>query len=395
MHFALGSIRRRALAVAVADAPDKDQQTEAPTQKRKDDAVKEGDVLASRELATALMMIAGAAWVMGLGAWFFSASKTLLKGGLSLDLSDPARFQPLDSLNVAVAQIAVPFAALLLLTLVAAFAAPAMLGSLGMRGKAMAPKASRINPLAGLKRMFGTQGLIELFKATAKVCVLGYAGYWIISGEIASLPGLAAADPAIAVGIIGQKMVFTITILTAGLTLIALVDVPIQWFQRNRKLRMTKQQLKEEMRQSDGAPELKQAIRTRQQEVMMSSARKGMADANVVLTNPTHFAVALRYRPGSDAAPILVARGRGDVALAIRAMATEKNVPTLEYPQLARAIYFTTRTGKAISEDLYAAVAAILAFVFRLESSFGQHMPKPSVAVPVTMHFDQDGRRAA
>lgn len=395
MHFALDSIRRRALAVAVADAPDKDQQTEAPTQKRKDDAVKEGDVLASRELATALMMIAGAAWVMGLGAWFFSASKTLLKGGLSLDLSDPARFQPLDSLNVAVAQIAVPFAALLLLTLVAAFAAPAMLGSLGMRGKAMAPKASRINPLAGLKRMFGTQGLIELFKATAKVCVLGYAGYWIISGEIASLPGLAAADPAIAVGIIGQKMVFTITILTAGLTLIALVDVPIQWFQRNRKLRMTKQQLKEEMRQSDGAPELKQAIRTRQQEVMMSSARKGMADANVVLTNPTHFAVALRYRPGSDAAPILVARGRGDVALAIRAMATEKNVPTLEYPQLARAIYFTTRTGKVISEDLYAAVAAILAFVFRLESSFGQHMPKPSVAVPVTMHFDQDGRRAA
>jgi flagellar biosynthetic protein FlhB len=383
------------LAVAVADAPDKDQQTEAPTQKRKDDAVKEGDVLASRELATALMMIAGAAWVMGLGTWFFSASKTLLKGGLTLDLSDPDHFEPLDALSVAVAQIAVPFAALLLLTLIAAFAAPAMLGSLGMRGKAMAPKANRINPLAGLKRMFGTQGLIELFKATAKVCVLGYAGYWIISGEIASLPGLAAADPAVAVGIIGQKMLFTIAILAAGLTLIALVDVPIQWFQRNRKLRMTKQQLKEEMRQSDGAPELKQAIRLRQQEVMMSSARKGMADANVVLTNPTHFAVALRYRPGSDAAPILVARGRGDVALAIRAMAAEKNVPTLEYPQLARAIYFTTRTGKAISEDLYAAVAAILAFVFRLDSSFGQQIPKPSVAVPVTMHFDQDGRRAA
>jgi flagellar biosynthetic protein FlhB len=332
---------------------------------------------------------------MGLGAWFFSASKTLLKGGLTLDLSDPDHFEPLDALSVAVAQIAVPFAALLLLTLIAAFAAPAMLGSLGMRGKAMAPKASRINPLAGLKRMFGTQGLIELFKATAKVCVLGYAGYWIISGEIASLPGLAAADPAVAVGIIGQKMLFTIAILAAGLTLIALVDVPIQWFQRNRKLRMTKQQLKEEMRQSDGAPELKQAIRLRQQEVMMSSARKGMADANVVLTNPTHFAVALRYRPGSDAAPILVARGRGDVALAIRAMAAEKNVPTLEYPQLARAIYFTTRTGKAISEDLYAAVAAILAFVFRLDSSFGQQIPKPSVAVPVTMHFDQDGRRAA
>ena len=177
--------------------------------------------------------------------------------------------------------------------------------------------------------------------------------------------------------------------------MIALVDVPIQWFQRNKKLRMTKHQMKEELRQSDGAPELKQAIRARQQEVMMSSARKGMTDANVVLTNPTHFAVALRYRPGIDAAPIVVARGRGDVAQAIKAMAAEKQVVTLEYPQLTRAIYFTTRTGKAVSEDLFVAVAAILAFVFRLEAAAGQPMAKPAVEVPPTKRFDQDGRRTA
>lgn len=379
----------------MADAPDKDQQTEAPTQKRKDDAVKEGDVLASKELATAVMMIAGTAWIIGLGTWFFSASKTLLKGGLSLDLSDPDHFAPLDALLVPMAHVALPFAGLLLLTLVAAFAAPAMLGSFGFRGKAMAPKGSRINPLTGIKRIFGMQGLIELFKATAKVAVLGYAGYWIIAGEIKSLPGLAAADPTVAVDIIGQKLAFTMALLTAGLALIAFVDVPIQWFQRNRKLRMTKQQMKEEMRQSEGAPELKQAIRARQQEVMMSSARKGMADANVVLTNPTHFAVALRYRPGADAAPVVVARGRGDVALAIKAMAVEKNVVTLEYPQLTRAIYFTTRTGKAVSEDLFIAVAAILAFVFRLETASGQNVPKPFVDVPAAKRFDQDGRRTA
>jgi flagellar biosynthetic protein FlhB len=128
---------------------------------------------------------------------------------------------------------------------------------------------------------------------------------------------------------------------------------------------------------------------------MMSSARKGMADANVVLTNPTHFAVALRYRPGLDAAPIVVARGRGDVAQAIKSMAAERQVVTLEYPQLTRAIYFTTRTGKAVSEDLFVAVAAILAFVFRLESAVGQPMPKPTVEVPPTKRFDQDGHRTA
>jgi flagellar biosynthesis protein FlhB len=381
--------------VAVSDAPDKDQQTEAPTAKRKADAVKEGDVLSSKELATAVMMLAGAAWLVALGGWFFSASKALLKGGLSLDLSNPDRFEPLDSILGPLMHMMAPFFGLLLLSVVAALAAPAMLGSLGMRSKAMAFKASRINPLAGLKRIFGMQGVIELVKATAKVVALGYAGYWIISSDVASLPGLAATDVATAVGHIGDKIVLTVAVLSAGLLLIAGIDVPVQFLRRNQRLRMSKQQMKEEMRQSDGAPELKQAMRARQQELLMSSARKGMADASVVLTNPTHFAVALRYRPGLDAAPVVVARGRGDVALAIKALAKENIVPTLEYPQLTRAIYFTTRTGKAVAEDLYVAVAAILAFVFRLENALANDVAKPVVDVPPAKRFDADGRRAA
>jgi flagellar biosynthesis protein FlhB len=381
--------------VAVSDAPDKDQQTEAPSAKRKADAVKEGDVLSSKELVTAIMMMAGAAWLAALGGWFFSASKALLKGGLSPDLSNPDRFEPFDSISGPLTQIVLPFFGLLLLSVVAALAAPAMLGSLGMRSKAMAFKASRINPLAGLKRIFGMQGVIELVKATAKVVALGYAGYWVISSDIAAMPGLAATDTAATVGLIGEKIILTVAVLSAGLLLIAGIDVPVQYLRRNQRLRMSKQQMKEEMRQSDGAPELKQALRARQQEVLMSSARKGMADASVVLTNPTHFAVALRYRPGLDAAPVVVARGRGDVALAIKALAKEDIVPTLEYPQLTRAIYFTTRTGKTVSEDLYVAVAAILAFVFRLENALANDVAKPIVDVPAAKRFDPDGRRAA
>jgi flagellar biosynthesis protein FlhB len=383
------------LEEAVADPPDKDQQTEAPTQKRKADACNDGDVLASKELATAVMMIAGAAWMIGLGGWFFAASKMLLKSGLSLDLSDPDRFEPFGPLTASLGELALPFAGLLILTIVAALAVPAMLGSLGMRGKSMAFKGSRINPLAGLKRIFGLQGVIELVKATAKVVALGYAGYWIVAGDIAAMPGLAATDPAAAIGLIGDKLILTVAVLSAGLLLIAGIDVPVQWLRRNQRLRMSKQQLKEEMRQSDGAPELKQALRARQQELLMSSARKGMTDASVVLTNPTHFAVALRYRPGFDAAPVVVARGRGDVALAIKALAGENSVPTLEYPQLTRAIYFTTRTGKTVSEDLYVAVAAILAFVFRLETALAGELAKPAVDVPAAKRFDADGRCAA
>lgn len=379
----------------MADTPEKDQQTEAPTQKRKDDALKEGDVLASKELATAVMMAAGAVWMVGLGGWFFSASKNLLKSGLSLDLTDPDRFEPLDALLAPLSNMAVPFLGLIALSIIAALAAPAMLGSLGMRGKAMAFKGSRINPLAGLKRIFGLQGIIELSKATAKVAALGYAGYWVMASDIANMPGLAATHPTAAVEMLGDKLILTIVVLTIGLVLIAGIDVPIQWLRRNQRLRMSKQQLKEEMRQSDGAPELKQAQRARQQELAMSSARKGMAEASVVLTNPTHFAVALRYRPGLDAAPVVVARGRGEVAQAIKALAKENLVPTLEYPQLTRAIYFTTRTGRVVSEDLFIAVAAILAFVFRLENSIAGDLVRPTIEVPPSKRFDADGRRTA
>jgi flagellar biosynthesis protein FlhB len=379
----------------MAEAPDKDQQTEAPSQKRKMDAIKDGDILSSKELATFVMMAAAALWLFVAGAWFFGAAKALVRSGLSLDLSDPDRFEPLGRLVDPLGQIILPFCALLLLTIVAALAAQAVLGSLGMHSKLMAFKASRIDPLAGIKRIFGVQGLIELIKATAKVVALGYAAYRVVEGKVANMPGLSATHPDAAAIIMGDGLIMTIVVLTIGLALIAGIDMPVQWLRRNQRLRMTKQQVKEESRQNDGAPELKQAIRARQQEILMSSARKGMADANVVLTNPVHFAVALRYRPGLDAAPVVVARGRGDVAQAIKTLAKEKQVPVLEYPQLARAIYFTTRTGRAVSEDLYIAVAAILAFVFRLDNAMADEMAKPAIDVPPAKRFDPDGRRSS
>jgi flagellar biosynthesis protein FlhB len=379
----------------VADGPDKDQQTEAPTAKRKADAMRDGDVLQSRELATALMMLAGALWLYFSGSWIFSASQRLLVSGLSLDLRDPDSFDPLQELTVMAAEIALPVASLFCMTLFAAIAGPAVLGSAGIRGKALAFKGSRINPLSGMKRIFGIQGLIELAKAIAKVAALGVAGYWTVTSQLPDIIGLASGDPASAVSRIGSSISLTVIILAAALLLIAGIDVPIAWLQRNARLKMSKQQMKEEIRQSDGAPELKQAQRARQQEMLMGSARKGMVDANVVLTNPTHFAVALRYRPGLDAAPIVVARGRGEVALAIRQLAKESHIPALEYPQLTRAIYFTTRAGRAVSEDLYIAVAAILAFVFQLDKMVTAELRQPNVDVPQAKRFDAEGKLAS
>ena len=158
---------------------------------------------------------------------------------------------------------------------------------------------------------------------------------------------------------------------------------------------MTRQEIKEEMRQTEGAPELKQAIRQKQQSLLTGSARKAVTEANVILTNPTHFAVALRYDPKKDFAPMVVARGRGETALAIRSLAAENNVPILEYPQLARAIYFTARAGQTIAEDLYVAVATILAFVFNIDRARAEGISPPLVEVPSEKHFDENGVRHA
>lgn len=377
----------------MAATTDRDQKTEQPTAKKLADSAREGDVLMSRELATALMMLAGAGWLLAAGGWLVQSAGELLKRGLTLDADDVAHFAPGEALMRNGTEILLPLAALFGLAIAASIAAPAMLGSLGWRGKALGFKGNRMNPLSGLKRMFGPQGLIELFKSLAKVLLLGAIGYWIVSDSMPAIMTMAQADLQGAVGLAGKAIGHAMFAMAGGLVIIALIDVPAQWYQRNRRLMMSKQEVKEESRESDGAPELKQAQRQRAHEILSGSARKAVSDATVILTNPTHFSVALRYRPGIDAAPVVVARGRGDVALSIRELARTADVPILEYPQLARAIYFTARAGRVIPEELFVAVATVLAFVFQLERAVAEGLSKPLVDVPPSHRFDPEGRR--
>ena len=372
---------------------DKDQKTEQATPKKRADSAREGDVLMSRELATALMMLAAAGWMIAAGGWFVQSASNLVRRGLTLTAADVADFAPAEALMRNGAEILLPLASLFALAIGAAIAGPAMLGSFGWRGKALGFKGNRINPLNGLKRMFGMQGLTELGKALAKVLLLGNIGYWLIGKSLPAIMTMASSDLTGAIGLAGKEVGHAMLALAGGLVVIALIDVPVQRFQRNKRLMMSKQDIKQEMRESDGAPELKQARRQRQHDILSGSARKAVTEATVVLTNPTHFAVALRYRPGIDAAPVVVGRGRGDVALAIRELARESDVPILEYPQLTRAIYFTSRAGRTIAEELFVAVATVLAFVFQLERAAAEGMAPPDIDVPASHRFDPDGRR--
>ncbi len=378
----------------MADQAERDQKTESPTAKRRADAEQKGDVLQSKDLGIALIMAAGAAWLVFFGSGFVAGCRQMVTTGLTITPQDIARFEPSTILYRLLPPVVMPLLALFGLALLSAAAGPALLGSAGFRSNALAFKGSRINPVTGLARIFGAQGWVELGKSLIKAGLLGAFGYWTITASLAGLLQTGRQGFAVPLAQLGGAFSGLALALTGGLVLIAAIDAPVQILRRNARLRMTKQEVKEEMRQSEGAPELKQAVRQRQFALMNGSARKAVAEASVILTNPTHFAVALRYVPGKDFAPIVVARGRGETAQAIKTLAKEKQVPTLEYPKLTRAIYFTARAGQPVAEDLYVAVATILAFVFNLDRAAAKRSAQPDVIVPPTKTFDEQGNRA-
>jgi flagellar biosynthetic protein FlhB len=379
----------------MADTPDRDEKTEAATPKRREKAVEGGDVLQSRDLGSALVVMAGAAWLAMAGSWLVGALRGMLADGLSFDRADLTRFDPASVGLRLLMHVALPVGGLLALTVLAAVAAPALVGSLGFRASAFGFKGNKLNPLAGLKRMVGLQGLVELGKSIAKVVLLGAIGWWLFRSQQASILTASSRDMGAAIGELGRGFTWAVLVMAGGLVAIAGIDLPLQVVQRNARLRMTKQEVKDEHKQAEGSPELKGAIRRRQMQMSRQSARKAVTEATVVLVNPTHFAVALQYRPGTDVAPMVLARGRGATAQVIRELAGELDVPVLSYPQLTRALYYTSRDGQVIREDLYIAVATVLAFVLNLEASLKAGRVQPDVSVPVDARFDEEGRRGA
>jgi len=341
------------------------------------------------------VVMAGIGWMAVTGPSMVESLSDMLIEALRFRREDIINFAPADRGFALLSGIALPVAGILLATLLAAVAGPALLGSLGFRPGAFAPKASKLNPAAGLKRMFGLQGLIELVKSVAKVALLGAIGVWMIWDRLTEIVGLGRAGLAPAMADLGNMFILTCLVMAGGLFLIAGIDVPAQLMQRSRRLSMTKQEIKDEHKESEGSPELKGHIRRKQYEVLSGSTRKAVAEASVIVTNPTHFAVALRYKPGQDAAPVVVARGCDAIAAAIRELADQNGVTVLQYPELARAIYFTSRAGQVVNEGLYMAVATVLAFVFRVENRMASEMDRPFITVPDDLRFDADGKKSS
>ncbi|RYD50442.1 MAG: flagellar biosynthesis protein FlhB [Sphingomonadales bacterium] len=369
------------------------EKTQAPTPKRKRKAVEEGQILKSKDFGTALVILLGCAWMAFFGQALMAACKGVMTASFSFDHGDIEHFEPWRPLESAGWQLFLPIGSLLAIAMLGAILSQAALGSIGWNNKNMMPKASRVNPGAGLKRMFGANGWIELGKGLLKVVLLGTMGGWMLISLTKSSLGLMALDIQGAVGTLGSQFITLMFVMAAGLLIIAVIDLPIQMIRHFRQLRMSMQEVKDEHKESEGSPELKGAQRQRQREILKGGFRKSVGTAHVVLTNPTHFSVALRYESGKDQVPVVVAKGRGQTALAIRELAAEMQVPVLEVPSLARAVYFTSREGQEVRDDLYQAIAIVLAFVFGVNKAAGGSMPP--IDVPDTALFDEHGQKMA
>lgn len=370
------------------------EKTFAPTAKRRRDAALKGDVLRSRELASAIAILIGAVWLRFGGPWLFERLAGAARGGLSWDRAAVNRFEPGAAL-LAMLWLLLPPVLTLGIAVLLAVCAAQLAGADGRWVGANAlPKGSRLNPLSGFKRMFGAQGWIEVAKGLLKLGLLGLIAWVWVRGRLDALLGLGrGASLRDQLAFAWEALTSLLFALAAGLVVIALIDLPVQWLRWMQRLKMSQQEMRDEQKESEGSPERKAAQRQRARQYASGAVAKAMREAQFVLTNPSHFAVAMAYDPARAPAPVVLAKGRGDKALAMKDLARELALPALEYPGLARSVYFTTRENQVIREELYAAVAAVVAFVLSLKR--GERPLAPVVEVPVALRFDAEGRLEA
>lgn len=370
------------------------EKTEEPTSRRLDKARSDGQLPRSIELPVAAMSLGAVGFFSLMGGWLFNGMSQLFVSQLEFDrkITDKAELLPGLFAQAIVDAFLLILPIMLLMyfiAIVSTVLSGGMVFSMGM----VAPKFSKLNPLSGLQRIFGTKALIELGKAIAKFVVVGGILLLQVSNHMQELLNLANMDLNQAMAIAGKIIVDACFWLAMGLVLIALADVPIQQYQVHKKLMMSRQEVRDEMKDSEGRPEVKQKIKQRQREMANNKMMAKVKDADVVITNPQHFAVALAYDPNGEGAPILLAKGSDEMARRIREEAQAHAVELFPAPELARALYFTTQVDEPIPEGLYHAVAQVIAYVFSLNQSYaaGEGVLKPIPVVPENMRFDSNG----
>lgn len=346
------------------------ERTEQATPKRLQEARKKGQVPRSSELSMAAVCVSAAAAIYSLGGTAVGQFVELMRDSLSLSparaMSENAIWPAMSNAGARALWIVLPFLAA---TFVAALAAPVTIGGWNFSPTALVPKFTRLNPATGFGRIFSSRGAMELGKGLAKVFVVGVIAWVLLRALTPQLMGLTSEPLGAAIGHAGALISWSLLVLVCGLVLIAGFDVPFQLWQHAKDLRMTRQEVREEFKESEGSPETRGRIREAQRALARGRMMQEVPTADVVVTNPTHFAVALRYDEKRMRAPIVVAKGTDLLAARIREVAAENGVPVIEAPPLARALHRSVDLGREVPAALYVAVAQVLTYVFQLRAA--------------------------
>ena len=361
-------------------AENEQERTERATPKRLEEARKKGQVPRSPELSMAAVCIAAAAAIYTLGHLASGQFQDFMRDSLRISpaaaMDTNAMWPQLMNAGARSLWIILP---ILGATFVAALAAPLAIGGWNFSGQAMMPQFSRMNPVSGLARMFSTRGLVELVKGIAKVFVVGLIAVVLLKGLTSQLMGLSGEPVNQAIGHSASMASYSLLILCMGLAIIAAIDVPYQLYQYAKELKMTREEVKEEYKESEGSPETRGRIREAQRALARGRMMQDVPTADVVVTNPTHYAVALRYDEKKNRAPIVIAKGVELIALKIREIATEHGVPVIEAPPLARALHKSVELNREVPAALYITVAQVLTYVYQLKAARerGVRPPEP------------------
>ena len=354
------------------------EKTEEPTPRRLEKAREEGQVPRSRELNTTAILMMGTGGLLIFGTTIADAMVAIMSTSFSFPREVLFDTHEMGLYMAHAAILATEaLAPLMIFLFIASIAGSIALGGWLLSAKAVAPKFSRLNPIKGLGRMFSLKSLMELAKAIGKVGVVLFFALIILNSQTEALLGLShqAVIPAMAHAT--QILGWSFFLMSCTMIVIAAIDVPFQIYDHQKNLKMTKQEIKDEFKDTEGKPEVKAKVRQLQREMSQRRMMQDVPQADVVITNPTHYSVALRYKPDQDDAPILLAKGGDELALKIREIANANDVEIVEAPPLARSVYYHSEVGEEIPSGLYMAVAQVLAYVFQLKQFRRRVSPRP------------------
>jgi flagellar biosynthesis protein FlhB len=347
---------------------DSGEKTEEPTAKKLSEARKKGQIARSKDLGTMFVLVGMAAALMIVGPVLVDRLSTTMKRLFSLTTNETkdvnAMFQVIAD---GLAYLVTPLMWIFVIVMLAAFVGNTMLGGMNFSWQAMAPKWSKLSPLAGFKRMLGVQAWVEFIKSLLKFLVVAGVSYALLVSLFEEI--IALSNEAIPFNFehATTMLLWMFMALAFSLIIIVIVDAPYQKWNHTRELKMTKQEVKDEMKNTEGSPEIKGRIRRTQYEMSQRRMMADVPESDVVITNPTHYSVALKYDAEMGGAPVLVAKGVDEMAMHIRTIAKEHGVEIVQSPALARSLYYTGEVNEEIPEQLFAAVAQVLAFIFQLE----------------------------